>query len=528
MATLKDRLFLPLQGGGVSILAALTGYLHWDWFLYNPVDAALGIAVLLFTTGLFWFYAQSREEDPLKRARLRHWLALAGLVLGMAWLLYLVLMPLRFPNAFEPRTTVRLVGSTTLGEYLIPQYLQALLARNNPVRVTTSVTAIGATGGESIQIDADFTGVPLDSRPDPVFKELDAVRFIVDAVGSGKGREAWETGYADIAMISGSHDLQGLNGQVNPPRVAKIGRDAVTIIVNRNNPVNSLPYNDLQKIFSGQAMSQWQVFTREKSGTTQDLSDYLQLPGGIQGSKVASNVEMINAVARNAQAIGYASVSFLSRNPNVKALGIERAGQSYPAPSRDSIRQGLTDPETVRSIYLYGSRTVGADVALNTRIANFLLDSIESSEWQDFVTATGFLATSDNCPTAGACGRVIERDFKGNVPTYQEYQAKPPAHSIAFASGGDAPDNDQINALDAWVQHLSAAERSQPVVVFGHSDSAGNPLYNRGLSIARAEWVQRLLEDKYQLKVQYIAGLGSEYPQPQGESRRVEVFHNRN
>jgi|GEM_PF-5170977 len=525
MATLKDRLFLPLQGGGVSILGMLTAYLHWEWFLYNPVDAALGIGVLLVTTGLFWLYAHSREEeDPVKRAKLRHWLALAGLVLGMAWLFYLLLMPTRFPNAFEPRTTVRLVGSSTLGEYLIPQYLQALLARNNPVRVTTSVAAIGTSGGESIQIDADFTGVPLENRPDPVFKELDAVRFIVDAVGSGKGREAWETGYADIAMISGSHELQGLNGQIKPPRVVKIGRDALTVIVNRSNPLSALPYNELQNIFNGQAAAQWHVFTREKSGTTQDLSSYLQLSQGIQGSKVASNVEMINAVARDPQAIGYASVSFLSRNPNVKALGIERAGQAYAAPSRDSILQGLTDPETVRSVYLYGSSTVGADASLNNRIANFLLDSIEASEWQDFVTATGFLATSDNCPVNQVCGRVIAKNFQGVAPTYQQYQSKSPAYTIPFASGGDAPDDVQLAALDAWVQRLSAEERGKGLIVFGHSDRSGNALYNRGLSIARAEWVQRLLEDKYQMKVQYIAGLGSEYPQPQGESRRVEVF----
>lgn len=524
MATLKDRIFLPMQSLVVSSMTFLVGYFNWPWFLYHPVEAVLCVALLLVVAGLLWFYAHGREmEDNERRGRLWHTLAIIAPVLGVVWLGYVLAMPYRFPNAPAPDAIVRISGSTTLGEYLIPQYVQAMLARNNPVKITTASVAL--KNGVHTQIDADFAGVEDALRPDPEFKGVSAVRFIIDAQGSQAGWEGLKAGNTDLAMVTDNHKFNLLGDEIKQLSSVSIGKDAVAIIVNRNNPLAELDHADLQAIFRGDKAADWQVFFREKSGTTAELKEYLGV-AEIKGNSVVSNIDMLNGVARNEKAIGYVSFSFLDRNPGVKAVAVKREGKVYAAPARETIRAGACDPKSIRDTYLYGRDQVATSAdSPTTRLADLLLHTIAQEEWQDFVRSAGFFATADICPSGDACSRPVGESATASVaaPQYADYQQQEAVHTLTFAANGNIPAGEQLQALDAWAAGLAEADRKKPLILFGHSDSKGGALYNRGLSMARAEWAQKALE-KHQLSVAYIYGLGADHPAKAGDSRRVEIY----
>ena len=145
--------------------------------------------------------------------------------------------------------------------------------------------------------------------------------------GSGTGKNDTKNGTNNIGMSSSAmsaDDMRTLDAFI-------VAKDAVAIIVHPNNPVKGLTKEQAIDIFTGK-IKNWNevggnnapilVQTREAGSGTLDTIQSLLLGSGnsIVGTATAhsSSGLLLNAVANNANAIGYDSIGYL--NNTVKAV----------------------------------------------------------------------------------------------------------------------------------------------------------------------------------------------------------------
>lgn len=159
------------------------------------------------------------------------------------------------------------------------------------------------------------------------------IQFEVQMGGSGRGISDARQGKADIGMVSralgeSEHDLYGM----------PIARDGVTLIVHKDNPVNSLSERQLLDIYSGKIANWRQVGGRDapmqilagppEGGSSDLFSHYLRLPYDQFKTqrRIAANADRIAAVSEDPLAIIYLSVGEAERKAHdgapIKLLAI--------------------------------------------------------------------------------------------------------------------------------------------------------------------------------------------------------------
>lgn len=168
------------------------------------------------------------------------------------------------------------------------------------------------------------------------------ITFDIQGGGSELGQTTVESGRADIGMVSGSSSTMG-----DVIRQTPIARDAVAIILHRQNQVTGLSLSELRDIFRGQLLN-WQevgeasfpiqVVSREDgSGTratfeTMVMEDWAVTPTAIV---LPSSQAVVDFVAQNPDAVGYVSLAFINVNDDIYAVPIEGV-----APTPESLTAG--------------------------------------------------------------------------------------------------------------------------------------------------------------------------------------------
>jgi phosphate transport system substrate-binding protein len=207
----------------------------------------------------------------------------------------------------------------------------------------------------------------------------------VQGGGSSAGIQAVRSGAAHIGMSSRS-----LIGREKDLHAVTIARDAIALIVHRDNPVQDLPLVKVREIFTGK-IKHWKTLggadrpiilvTREEgSGTREAFQKLVMGEEEIDlGSLVQdSNGAIRQVVAGDPNAIGYISLGLV--NEKVKALKISGA-----APGLKSIEQGhyhLVRP----FLFVFSGKLVGE--------AKAFLDFVLSPEAQELLTREGLVTAS--------------------------------------------------------------------------------------------------------------------------------------
>jgi phosphate transport system substrate-binding protein len=183
----------------------------------------------------------------------------------------------------------------------------------------------------------------------------------IKARGTGLGLEALRDGSADIALASrdlNPEEKEGLEGTV-------IAYDAIAVLVNDRNPVDSLTSAQIRDIFSGKIVS-WsevageeadiQVLSREDGSGTREAFEGLVM----QGQRVTLTAIVVPGgsavgqfVADNPATIGYAS-----------AVGIPLGARALRIDGFDPDLQALTqgDYPLTRAFILAMKENPGEDV----------------------------------------------------------------------------------------------------------------------------------------------------------------------
>ena len=157
-----------------------------------------------------------------------------------------------------------------------------------------------------------------------------SVKITYDATGSGAGIEAASNGSADIGLSSRAlKDEEVASGLVG----TTVALDGIAIIVNAESQVADLTEEQIAKIFTGEITDWSQVggaageiscIGREAGSGTRD--GFESITGTKDTCKLAQELTstgaVIEAVAGNPNAIGYASLSSVEGKDTIKAVTV--------------------------------------------------------------------------------------------------------------------------------------------------------------------------------------------------------------
>jgi phosphate transport system substrate-binding protein len=170
--------------------------------------------------------------------------------------------------------------------------------------------------------------------------------FEIAAEGSTTGIAAITDGTAEIGMSSRrakptEMSAASAKGVTMKPLI--VCYDGMAVIVNENNPINTLTSRQVEQIFTGD-MTDWSavggnpgkfsIYTRNtSSGTYQDWKDLAMKRRDYAPSsqKMAGNEQIASEVAKNPNGIGYVGLAY------IKAPGIKVVSIAGTLPSKETV-----------------------------------------------------------------------------------------------------------------------------------------------------------------------------------------------
>lgn len=437
-------------------------------------------------------------------------------VLFLLTLLPLVSMaaPLPIP---DQGPALRIQGSNTIGAALGPALVKGLMDHQ---------------GLQGVHIEP--AEGPNEQRVIGKTRQGKAVTIEVAAHGSSTGFTALKKATADLAAssrpIKDSElvDLEPLGDLKSPEAEQVIAIDGLAIILNPQNPLNSLNTEQLAQVFNGEA-STWEavggvggpihVYARDdQSGTYDTFKDLvLRLRGkplALSAKRFESSEQLSDAVSQDPQGIGFIGLPYVRQ---AKAVAIVD-GDSQPMLPLNSLI-ATEDYPLSRRLFFY------LPPSGHNPWAKALVDFTQSSKGQTIVAASGFIAQ-----------QVQAMDVEPRASMPEDYQAiareaKRLTVNFRFEEGSASLDNKARQDLQRVVAYIrSHAKLDKQVTLVGFGDAKNDPQRAALLSKLRAMAVRRELV-KSGVVLREIHGFGAQMPvaantadEGRIKNRRVEVW----
>lgn len=197
-------------------------------------------------------------------------------------------------------------------------------------------------------------------------------KVLVAGIGSSAGIEAVSNGTAQIG--TSSRDLKPEEGKLGLVDI-KIALDAIAVIVNPDNPVQSLTTSQVADIFAGKIKNWSEVggkdmeiglVNRDEASGTRDAFSKMVLKGGEFDPTAAilpGTGQVRSVVAQSPIAVGYISLGFVDKT--VKALTIDGV-----TPTEQTVADGTYPISRVLHFL-----TKGAPSGLAKKYIDFVLSS---------------------------------------------------------------------------------------------------------------------------------------------------------
>ena len=198
-------------------------------------------------------------------------------------------------------------------------------------------SATGAKGAEQIVINGSTTVLPVVQKASEAFMAAHPdITLSISGGGSGNGIKALVEGQCDVAMSSRDlheKEMKAASEKKVEPRRLAIAFDAIVPVVHPDNRIGEIATEQLRAIYAGQ-ITNWKelggadgkivVISRDtSSGTFECWNELVMkktrvLPAALMQ---ASNGAVIQAVARNVNAIGYVGLGYLDKS--VRGLNVD-------------------------------------------------------------------------------------------------------------------------------------------------------------------------------------------------------------
>ena len=256
--------------------------------------------------------------------------------------------------------------------------------------VLSLAVASPAMAGQLV-INGSTTVLPVMQKAGEAFMASHPdIQLSISGGGSGNGIKALMEGQCNIAMSS--RDMKDKEKEackaknINPVRTT-IAVDAIVPVVNPGNPLKEITSEQLKDIYAGK-ITNWKevggkdgkivVVSRDSSsGTFECWNELIMKKERVAPSALmqASNGAVVQAVAKNPNAIGYASLSAV--DDTVKAVKVNGV-----APSEDTVKDGTY--EIQRPFVM-----VTKDGAELSEAAQAFLEFAMSEDAADIIAAAG-------------------------------------------------------------------------------------------------------------------------------------------
>ncbi len=428
--------------------------------------------------------------------------------------LSVVAAPLPVP---DQGPALRIQGSNTIGAALAPALAKGLMeyqglqnVHSEPAEGANEQRVIGKTRqGKTVTID-------------------------VAAHGSSTGFVALKKTSADLAAssrpIKDSElvDLEPLGDLKSPDAEHVIAIDGLAIILNPQNPLNTLNTEQLAQIFNGE-VSTWEalggiggaihIYARDDQSGTYDTFKELVLrlrakPLVSSAKRFESSEALSDAVSQDPQGIGFIGLPYVR---HAKAVAIVD-GDSQPMLPLNSLI-ATEDYPLSRRLFFY------LPPAAHNPWAKALVDFAQSSKGQAIVAASGFIAQQVQAmaveprPTMPDDYQAIARDAQRLTVNFR------------FEEGSASLDNKARQDVQRVVAYLKGHDKlDKKVTLVGFGDTKNDPQRAALLSKLRAMAVRRELV-KSGVVLRDIRGFGAQMPvaantadEGRIKNRRVEVW----
>ncbi|MBI4970860.1 MAG: PstS family phosphate ABC transporter substrate-binding protein [Candidatus Omnitrophica bacterium] len=169
------------------------------------------------------------------------------------------------------------------------------------------------------------------------------VSIQVTGGGSGTGIAALINGTTDIANASRpikEKEIQQAKSAGYYPAEFKVGMDSIAVVVNKDNPVQSLTMKQLMGIYTGR-INNWKDvggnnaeiirYSRESNSGTYAFFKELVLKNqdfAADCQTVPGTSASVNAISKDANGIAYGGVAYFLNQPNLKILPIKKDDKS--------------------------------------------------------------------------------------------------------------------------------------------------------------------------------------------------------
>ena len=420
--------------------------------------------------------------------------------------------------SLEPKVALRLYGSSTVGDTLIPALAEVFLRQehaehiekivgNEPGAARVQGTLPGDTVPEVIEIVPESTAAALSD----LAVQRDDVALASREVNADEARRLAEAGCGDMHSKEQEHIF---------------ALDALAVIVHPGNPVAELSKEQLAQIVKGQITSWSQVrgavgpiepcLPAEGTDEAEALRSLVlggTAPGGASRT-FRSGGEISEYVSTHPAAVGVVELPAVG---NAKPLSISAGGSAPLLPNHFDI--ATEDYALSRRLYLYTSAKSSSPLA--DRFVEFAL----ARAGQEVVERTGFVSLRP---------RVGPPKLRADAPEEYKKLAKDADRldvNFRFQTASSQLDNKALLDLDLVADLLNRPPYAgRFILLFGFADSTGTEPVNKKLSQDRAEAVSKQLQSRG-LKPAVVVGFGKELPvdtndteQGRSKNRRVEVW----
>ncbi len=251
----------------------------------------------------------------------------------------------------------------------------------------------GENSEKSIVLNGSTTVFPIAQRAAEEFMNLHSdVNVSVRGTGSGNGIAALINGTCDIADASRpmkDEEIKKAKENGVDPVATVIAKDAIAIIVNKDNPIKSITKEQLKEIYTGQ-ITNWKELggadmkivhvTRDSSSGTFEIFEEKILGKGTEMISSAvvqgSNQAVKTTVSKTPGAIGYIGLGYV--DSTVKTVAFDGV-----LPSKESVLNGTY--EISRPLLMY---TDGVPKG----VVKEFIDFVMSPEGQKIVEEVGYIA----------------------------------------------------------------------------------------------------------------------------------------
>ena len=439
----------------------------------------------------------------------------------MLRVLFLLILPLYAGAAALPvpdqGPALRIQGSNTIGAALGPALVKGMLEHQG-------LQAVHSEPGDGAN----------EQRVIGKTRQGKTVTVEVAAHGSSTGFSALKKSNADLAAASRPIkdselvDLEPLGDLKSPEAEHVIAIDGLAIILNPQNPLNTLNTEQLAQIFNGE-VSHWEdvggvdgaihLYARDDQSGTYDTFKELVLnrrgkPLAVAAKRFESSEALSDAVSHDPQGIGFIGLPYVRQ---AKALAIVD-GDSQPMLPVTSLI-ATEDYPLSRRLYFY------LPPSNRNPWAKALVDFTQSGKGQAIVAANGFIAQQVQAIAVEPRASMPE-DYQSIVRDAQRLSV-----NFRFEEGSASLDNKARQDLQRVVAYIkSHGKLDKQVTMVGFGDAKNDPQRAALLSKLRAMAVRRELV-KSGVVLRDIRGFGAQMPvaantadEGRIKNRRVEVW----